>query len=105
MPADATRLNVDHSLISERAISHGVGGKSNDYVVEAVVSFTDPGVMAYGWLIKLRVMNPHAAIAQAPSLLGRDIIKHWRLIYEPSAAVLEAEVRYSDGQKEIQAPL
>jgi hypothetical protein len=101
MPADAKRLGVDHAKIMDRAESHGVGGKSLDYAIDAIITIIDPGVMAYAWQIKLRVMAPHPAIEQAPSLLGRDILKHWRLIYEPSAGLLQAKVKFSHAQTEL----
>jgi hypothetical protein len=101
MPTDAQRLGLNHSLLAKRAESYGVGGQSLDYDIEAIVSITDPGVKAYAWFIDLRVMDPHPALEPAPSLLGRDIIQHWRLTYDRSASLLVADVKYADAETDL----
>ncbi len=102
MPADAKRLGVDYAKLGRRRVeTFGVGGRSSDYAVDAIVTLIYPGIAAYAWDIELRVMAPKRAIAQTPSLLGRDVLNRLRLVYEPAAALLEAEVRSCDARVDL----
>jgi len=105
MPADAKRLRVDSSQFTVEKESFGIGGISHDHETDAFVTLAEPNVIVYAWKVKLRVMGLNPGTAQAPSLLGRDVLRHTRFVYEPSANRLELEVKHSDAQKDLCAPM
>jgi hypothetical protein len=96
MQLDAARLKIDYSRLSKRVESTGIGGLSNDFVVPAALLFSDPGVKIYGYSVDLRIAEPKPELRTTPSLLGRDVINHWRIVYDPTAKVLTGEVLASD---------
>ena len=50
----------------------------------AAVLFTDPGRAAYIYKIDLAIADPSTPdIDDLPSLLGRDVLDNWRMVYVP----------------------
>lgn len=96
MPMDGARLGVDYAQLTEPCQSLGVGGVSRDFQADAIVTFLEPGVALHAYAIQLLISTPSPDTMTIPSLLGRNIIDRWRIIYDPAASVLEAEVRSSD---------
>jgi hypothetical protein len=96
MQLDAARLKINYSRLSKRVESTGIGGLSNDFVVPAALLFSDPGVKVYGYNIELRIASPKPELRTTPSLLGRDVINHWRMVYHPAGKLLSAEVLACD---------
>jgi hypothetical protein len=54
--------------------------------------FSEPRVKIYGYGITLTIVQPKPELETCPSLLGRDIINKWRMVYDPPANSLKVEV-------------
>ncbi len=99
MPKDAERLGLDYSLLDQETPVHGVGGTAMCYVERAVVMFNDDNEGLIAYLIQIRIMRPGQSsyVAGLPSLLGRDILRHWRMDFWPINQSLTFEVMDTDG--------
>ena len=91
MPVDGRRIGVDYNDLGEMEETLGVGGLSETFVEPAYIAFIGDGKL-YGYQIELRICKPSEALATVPSLLGRDIIDKWRVIYNNPEMELSAEV-------------
>ncbi len=77
------------------SISRGVGGSARYFREPAVLSFTDERLRRL-YEIDLLIAEPHERGEGLPSLLGRDVINHWYMHYDPSNESLRFEVRRTD---------
>jgi len=101
MQLDAARLGVDYARLSDRADSTGIGGVSRDFVVAAAILFAEQRTKVYGYNILLRIAEPRPELKTTPSLLGRDVINHWRMTYDPTGGQLHADVVSCDREYAI----
>ena len=92
---DAERLSIPFQLLADRVASRGVGGRSAYFQETAFLSFVDnPLVRAYE--VPLRIAEPDGTSTGLPSLLGRNVINHWYVQYDPTNDRLDCTVRYAD---------
>ena len=96
LPDDGIRLKVDYGQLSGDAQSVGIGGVSHNFVEPAVVAFSEPGRFLHAYYINLRIAPPDNEIIDLPSLLGRDILDRWRMIYNPQKKRLVFKVISAD---------
>ena len=101
MPLDAKRLKVDCTKLTVTDDSIGVGGKSIDFVTPAVLIIPDDQTTAHAYQLNLRIPQDKPDLQTVPSLLGRDVINRWRMIYHPSNNELTAQIISSDRQYPI----
>ena len=81
--------------LGNRRISRGIGGSSSYFVEPAILAFVDrPQTRLYE--VELLIAEPHEGNEGLPSLLGRDVINHWYMQYDPADSRLECTVRYAD---------
>jgi Aspartyl protease len=83
MPTDSKKLGVDFGDLRNPITSDGIGGSARGYVEEALLSFSDHRFI-YSYLIEAQISAPAAHNSRFPSLLGRDILRHWRSILDPA---------------------
>lgn len=95
-PLDGARMNIDYSTLQGTAESTGIGGVVRDFVEPAVVVFTEFRRYSYLYSIHLRVSPPEPEIMRLPSLLGRDVLDRWYMMYNPSLKTLRFKVMSSD---------
>ncbi len=81
-PRDATALRIDVSRLPAGPLSIGVGGRTP--TASAAASLT---LDARTFTTTLRILAPtrreqHRALGTIPSLLGRDILRHFALFLE-----------------------
>ena len=81
-PADAARLGIDTARLLSCPQSAGVGGTTPTAYEPATVVLGQ-----HGFDVALRILPPRTrgqrlALAQIPSLLGRDILAHFALFFE-----------------------
>lgn len=96
MPADGVYAGLDYSALGESVTTLGIGGLTHLFSERGIVIFEDSGVGLQCYEIDLRIVKPSPDLLSAPSLLGRDILSRWRMIYSPSDGPLLFEVLGSD---------
>ena len=86
-PYDAREIGVTFDLLRDEAYSSGVGGSASYYRENALIAFED-GSTTSTYDIQLHIASPTTSNRTFPSLLGRDIINRWSVLYEPINAGL-----------------
>lgn len=94
-PADAIRLRLDYSALTATIKSTGIGGSSRNFVESATVLFED-GAGMHVYRIPICIPPVTRASRKLPSLLGRDIVNRWRMVYNPTGHRLSVKVMSSD---------
>ena len=94
-PQDTESLGIPISELRNPVSSMGVCGTSAYYREPALLGFSD-GPDDRFYVVALLVAEPNEISANLPSLLGRNIINHWSVDYDPTNARLECAVRHAD---------
>jgi hypothetical protein len=90
MPGDALRMGIDYgSLELAPGVSVGVGGETRDFLEPAVLAFTD-GDQVYVYDMAVTIGHVDANLLAVPSLLGREVLDRWHLVYRPARGILQA---------------
>jgi hypothetical protein len=95
-PSDGIRLNIDYGQLSGDVESVGTSGVSHDFTEPALVVFSEPKRFLYVYNITLRIAPYDVEIVDLPSLLGRNILDRWRMIYDPQKKRLVFKVISAD---------
>ena len=96
MPVDAGRLRIDYNQLTNTTSTLGIGGFNTVFQEPAFAYFVDEaGSPIYGYSLDIRIASVTPHNAKFPSVLGRNIIDHWRLLYDKRNDVLSAEVGYA----------
>jgi hypothetical protein len=95
MPSDALRIGVDHSKLKGDSACGGIGGVIHNFTETAIVIFADK-VNLYAYQIEIDVMAKDAVSDDVPSLLGREILDRWRMVYNPLRNQLLMRVEDAD---------
>jgi hypothetical protein len=95
-PADGFEMGLDYGALGDLRESLGTGGLAQSYMEKASIAFTDPTNAIYVYHVDLEIAVPHHEIEEMPSLLGREILDRWRMVYDPSKAELSFIVRSAD---------
>ena len=97
MPADSTRMGLDFTQLQpSKTHMAGIGGTvDNSYIEQAVVVFPGTDNLLYCYSLELGIMPEEKYLTDAPSLLGRDILKHWVMLYAPPTNELTMQVRFA----------
>ncbi len=96
MPLDAIRVRVDRRSLSDSVQSVGIGGTSNDYEERSLIAFAEPGKRVFVYDAKLIFATPTSDNHDIPSLLGRDILDRWRIVYDKGRGKLTFTVQSAD---------
>jgi len=84
MPADGKKLGIDYSSLRNPTVSTGIGGLAQGFQELCVLTFSDNRYL-YSYLIReLEISASTSTNLRFPSLLGRDILKRWRLVVDYS---------------------
>ena len=94
-PGDAVGAGVPFEQLRDRGLSRGIGGASPYFQEPATLSFPD-GIAARIYQVGLLIAEPDETNRNLPSLLGRNIVNHWYVEYDPASGRLECAVRYAD---------
>lgn len=87
-------MDIPFDQLEDRIDSRGIGGFSPYYREEAILSFADSPHTRF-YLVDLLIAEPHEGNEGLPSLLGRDIINHWAMNYDPTNDTLDFIVRHA----------
>jgi len=100
MPADARRFGLDYSKLRNPRKCIGLNGLSRTFGEGALLTFADSR-KTYTYNVKVDFIPPNPDLEKTPSLLGRDILERWRMIYDPSRKTLSFKVISADLTKSI----
>ena len=75
--------------------SDGVGGPATYYSEQAIIVFEDSSG-AHVYFQPIGIAEPTDYNLSIPSLLGQDILRHWRIIHDRPANQLSFEVKRAD---------
>lgn len=96
MPGDARNLGVPYHLLEGDRECGGIGGTVHSFVERAILVFAHPARTLYGYDLEIDIMPYAPDMEEVPSLLGRDVLDCWRIVYDPSGAGLRAKPRSAD---------
>ena len=90
-PNDSGALRIPFDLLdADRSfIGYGVGGGNTFFIESAQLVFDDDDWGFEVRTIGLRIAAPNPANASLPSLLGLDILNHWRMNFDPRNGLLQ----------------
>ena len=91
----AESLGIPFEQLSSRVSSRGVGGSSVYFREPPYLYFTD-GSLVRAYVVNLRIAEPNRSSAGLPSLLGRNVMNHWYMQYDPTNDRLDCTVRHAD---------
>ena len=94
-PRDARAAGVSFALLGDRRYSREIGGRSSYFREPAILAFSDDSAVRIYETVLL-IAEPNEATENLPSLLGRDLINHWHMEYDPSDGRLTFTVRRAD---------
>ena len=94
-PRDAISARIPFDRLEDEVSSRGIGGGASYYRERAFLMFQDDAQMRI-YDIQLHIAKPTEGNQTFPSLLGRDIINRWSMLYDPTNDRLECLVRQSD---------
>ena len=94
-PRDTGRARIPIEELGSPMESRGVGGTSSYYREPTLLLFNDQSYTRI-YVVELLIAEQREGNEGLPSLLGRDVINHWNIRYDPSSATLECAVRYAD---------
>ena len=95
-PGDASAAGVDFSALRSRSTALGLGGAVECYVEPATIAFVGDDDIRYSYNMELEIAAMQPETMGLPSILGREVIDRWRMVYDPTMDVLEFEVRSAD---------
>lgn len=100
MPADSARMGLDYTLLQpSREHMTGLGGiVDNGYIEQAVVVFQGLENLLFCYDLDVAIMPQDDYLADVPSLLGRDVLKHWVMSYAPPTDELTIQVHSAHRQ-------
>jgi len=95
MPADGFRLGIDYKRLRRLDTYTGIGGDAQIHPEEALITFSETRFV-YTYNVKVGISAAISDLMKAPSLLGRDIINRWRMIYDPAKNTISFKVGSAD---------
>ena len=96
MPTDWRRFSVDFSQLVTPHEIWGVGGKADGFKEAAIVTFSEPGFGLRVYEVDIIIVKPTPFAVTCPSLLGRDIMKHWSITFDKPNGKVSARVLRAD---------
>lgn len=87
-PRDAIMMGVNHKNLTLSPVErYGIGGTTTPYEEDAIIIFED-GQYLQVYTISVVVPKPQKYNMRFPSLLGQDIMKHWRIVHDTPRGLL-----------------
>lgn len=96
-PGDGENFFGDYSRLGRRGMSQGTAGTIDTFVERAHFAFTHvDGMSKFVYEVDIRILSPTPGLAGLPSLIGRDILDRWRMVYDPVNSELTFDVHSAD---------
>ena len=97
MPDDSQKLRVDFHSLTNPDIATGIGGNATTFEEDAHLTFFEANTNKLSlYATPVQFITPSSYTAGIPSLLGRDVLDRWRMVYGPSKNILTFTVRSAD---------
>lgn len=103
-PADIVRLEPDLTVLQQRDTVWAMSGPEECLITEGYVFFEDDAGAMHAYevprfFVSERVVpggGEGRALRSPPSLLGIEILRHWRMRLSPSEGTVEFDVLHAD---------
>ena len=92
MASDVKILGVDYEKLSSKIEISGIGGTVNLFSSPAFLAFTGSGPALYVYNIDIGIAPQEPSFEKSLSVLGRDILDNWSMVYAPLRKQLQFEV-------------
>ena len=82
-PTDARHLGINHSELGQPDGGFlGFGGNCKSFLEDGVIYFKGKQVdVKVG--VRLEILEPYEDSDHLPSVIGRDVLSSWKMIYDP----------------------
>ena len=94
-PQDGDEARFHYNRPQHPISISGIGGHVTYYSEPAIVYFIDEP-QAHLYFMDVAIAEPTDANRNLPSLLGRDVLRNWKMTYAPMLQTLEFEVLKAD---------
>ena len=92
-PFNSRQLGIDYgALTGIPSETVGIGGTAQGISIPAIAMFSEDNGARRFYQFLIDVMPDTPELQEMPSLLGQDILAHWRLTHSPGEGLLQAEV-------------
>ena len=92
-PSDSRSLDIDYgALAGIRSETVGIGGTTESISIPVNAMFSEDNGLRRFYRFLIDVLPEAPDRSEMPSLLGQDILAHWRLTHSPAEGLLQAEV-------------
>lgn len=100
-PRDGRPAGIPFDQLRDDIVSRGVGGQATYFREPAILEFVDGEARTvHSYEVAVNIAKPgeraNDAINTIYSLLGRDIIDRWRMVYDRTEGILKFTVRSAD---------
>lgn len=92
-PLDGQKLGVPFEELQNEIVSVGIGGSHPYFPEDAILLFEDDARLRQ-YRCEVLVGQPSDILNRLPSLLGRSLLNHWRMVYDPSDDLLTMTHRW-----------
>lgn len=92
MANDAKNLGIQYEKLSSQIEISGIGGTVNLFSSPAFLAFTGSGSTLYVYNIDIGIAPQEPSFEKSLSVLGRDILDNWSMVYAPLRKQLQFEV-------------
>jgi len=86
-PFDGQKLGVPFEELLSEILSIGIGGSQPYFLEHAILMFEDDALVRQ-YSSEVLIGKPSATSSRLPSLLGRSLLSHWRMVYDPTDDLL-----------------
>lgn len=100
LPRDSSAMGLDFDMLRESGVAVGIGGTQIEYNEEAEISFFH-GVNLVTYLKEIDISPVTGYNTRLPSLLGMDVIRHWRMTCDVRNGEVEFDIHEADTVQEL----
>ena len=86
-PSDGQKLKVPFGDLQSEISAVGIGGGHSYFSENAVILFEDDTRLRE-YHCEVLIGKPSSSLNRLPSLLGRSLLNHWRMLYDPPEDLL-----------------
>ncbi len=97
MPIDGRNIGLDYARLRYADVATGVGGITQTFLEAATLTFVDTRRRRlHHYALTIDIIPPKPDLEGVKSLLGRDILKHWRMDWDTVNDKVNFTVRSAD---------